>query len=1448
LLFALLGLAACVSPADPLGTAFTYQGMLSDGGTPAEGLFDLCFTIYDAADGGAAVAGSITNSAVFITNGLFTVALDFGPGVFTGSARWLEIGVRTNGALSDFTLLSPRQPLTAAPYAHYTPNAGAAAIAAAAATAGSVAAANVTGTLALNQLPGAVVTNNAAGITLAGTFTGNGAALANVNADLLDGQHGAYYQNAANLTSGTLADARLPGSVALRTSTNTFTATNVFTKAVGIDCFNPGQPLQVGNPNTFGSKGMIRLASRSSNSGEQRVWDIGVPETSNNVSGAGYCFVVDDTQFGTDPEFLVHWGNGYVGIGRTNPVSALDVNGTVTATGFAGNGSGLTNLNASQLTSGTVPMVRLPGGLVTNNATGLTLTGAFTGNASGLTNLNASQLATGIVPLAHLPPGIVTNNATGINLAGSFSGNGAGLTNLNAGALASGTVSLARLPAALVTNNASGVTLAGSFSGNGAGVTNVSLVTVNTHGAIDWTTTWGNFALASSPGANNNPQSLKAADLNGDGRLDLVCVNPYTYGLSLLFNNGGGSFGTPAWIALGGGGQPYDVAAADVNGDSHVDLVAAVYNINTLLVYTNNGTGVFQYYSTATLGTGPFRVTAADVNGDSRVDLITANYGGGSGNTLTVLTNNGTGRFTATATLTVGLAPLFVTAADVNGDGSADLISANYGSNTLSVLTNNGSGGFTTTATLTVGQQPRCVVAADVNGDGATDLISANSGSATFSVLTNSGSGGFTLASSPGAGGIPNSVAAADVNADGWPDLISANWSANTLTVLTNNGSGAFGWSATLSVGSNPNAVIAADLSGDGQPDLASANEFGNNLSVLFNTPSYRAGFEGSYAGNGAGLTNLNAATLTGTAGSLSASNINVLGAIVGNGAGLTNLGAAALTGTLADARLSPNVALLNAHQVFTGSNRFAGATALTNAANTLAGAFTGNGAGLTNLGAAALTGTLADARLSPNVALLNAHQVFTGSNRFAGVTALTNAANTLAGAFTGNGSGLTNLNASQLAAGTVPWAQLPDGLITNNAANVSLAGAFSGNGGGLTNVPGAVPWQTVAGTNQVAQPNQAYLLTNSALVTLTLPSSPNLGDVVRVSGAGAGGWKIAQNSGQIIMAGSIPGNIGASWTARATTRNWTGIASSADGSKLVAVVSGGQIHTSTDSGVTWTARDSNRSWSAVASSADGAKLVAVTYGGQIYTSTNSGITWTARDSNRDWFVVASSADGTKLVAAVQNGQIYTSSNSGVNWTARDSTRWWTGVASSADGTRLVACVGTAAPGQIYTSGDSGVTWTNRGSSEYWHGVASSADGSKLVAVVYGGQIHTSTDFGLSWVGHASSRIWQSVASSADGSKLVAVVYGGQIYTSTDSGVTWTARTSNRNWYSVACSDDGSKLVAVVAGGQIFTSIPATTLGASGYLNGSQYSAVELQYVGNGVFMPLSNAGTILAY
>jgi hypothetical protein len=441
---------------------------------------------------------------------------------------------------------------------------------------------------------------------------------------------------------------------------------------------------------------------------------------------------------------------------------------------------------------------------------------------------------------------------------------------------------------------------------------------------------------------------------------------------------------------------------------------------------------------------------------------------------------------------------------------------------------------------------------------------------------------------------------------------------------------------------------------------------------------------------------------------------------------------------------------------------------------------------------------------------------------------------------------------------GTLPSSALADysGTVaftnSGNSFNGSFSGSFSGNGAGLTNVAGILAWQNVTATNQQTQPNTGYLANNAAQVTLTLPGSPSLGSIVRVSGVGAGGWLIAQNAGQSIQSSVVAASY-TNWNnltnwiqTGASNQYWYSVAASADGTKLAAVVYGGGIYTSTNSGTNWTLTSATAAnWVSIASSADGTKLVAVAPGGGIDLSSNSGVTWTPISADYNWASVAASADGTKLAAVVNGGSIYTSVNSGTNWKLTTSPVYtWISIASSADGSKLVA--GASGVG-IFTSADSGTNWTSTPApASNWRSVASSADGTRLAAGAYGGGIYTSTNSGAVWT-QTSAPIqgWFSIASSADGTKLGAAVDGGGIYTSTDSGATWTQTSAPTNyWDCVASSADGTKLMAGVYWGGIYTAQATiqttTTPGTTGHLAGGQNTAIELQYVGNGLFLPLS--------
>src|SRR5579883_840293 len=157
------------------GTAFTYQGRLQSGGSPANGYYDFSFALFNnPGTNSGQIGNTVTVPGVGVTNGLFTVSLDFGP-VFAGGSNWLAIAVQTNGG-SGFTPLSPLQALTPTPYALYAPNSGTAA------TANAVAGSNIVGAIAASQVSGGILTNGASGVNLSGSFTGDGGGLTNVTA------------------------------------------------------------------------------------------------------------------------------------------------------------------------------------------------------------------------------------------------------------------------------------------------------------------------------------------------------------------------------------------------------------------------------------------------------------------------------------------------------------------------------------------------------------------------------------------------------------------------------------------------------------------------------------------------------------------------------------------------------------------------------------------------------------------------------------------------------------------------------------------------------------------------------------------------------------------------------------------------------------------------------------------------------------------------------------------------------------------------------------------------------------------------------------------------------------------------------------------------------------------------------------------------------------------
>jgi hypothetical protein len=358
--------------------------------------------------------------------------------------------------------------------------------------------------------------------------------------------------------------------------------------------------------------------------------------------------------------------------------------------------------------------------------------------------------------------------------------------------------------------------------------------------------------------------AVAVADVNGDGIPDLIAPNvcststDCTNGsVGVLLGNGDGTF-QPAITYLAA--REIDaVSVADVNGDGKPDLVVATPCGNlgctqgSVGVLLGNGNGTFQAvmnYDSG--GEGPRSVSVADVSGDGKADIVVANYDSDS---VGVLLGNGDGTFQpAVSYVLIGfdIAVDFVAIADVNGDGKPDLVvtevcfSSIYCTNGLvGVLLGNGDGTFQSVVNYASnGTNANSVAITDVNGDGKPDLLvangclnKANCGSGGVSVLLGNGDGSFQAAVTYASGGKSAvSLAVGDVNGDGQLDVVVTNVIDNAVGILLGMSTGTFRPAVSYdSGGSNPLSLAIANLNPDGMPDLVVANAQSSAVDVLLN-------------------------------------------------------------------------------------------------------------------------------------------------------------------------------------------------------------------------------------------------------------------------------------------------------------------------------------------------------------------------------------------------------------------------------------------------------------------------------------------------------------------------------------------------------------------------------------------------------------------------------------
>jgi hypothetical protein len=365
----------------------------------------------------------------------------------------------------------------------------------------------------------------------------------------------------------------------------------------------------------------------------------------------------------------------------------------------------------------------------------------------------------------------------------------------------------------------------------------------------------GSFGARRDYSTGTQPVSVAIGDLNGDRRPDLVSANGDAATVSVLFNQGGGAFRTRADYPTAR--FPIAAAIGKLNGDGRRDLVIPAFNGDpkdpvTVLVNTPGLCNVQDVWGLQ-LGTatqklalsscGVGTVSHAPSSGFAAGRVISQTPEGGAvlqGGAVDLTVSDGPGpgplgaapRFAASRSYPIPKAGQLVAVADLNGDGSADVVSGNCG-NTVSVLLNRGNGRLSARKDFRVHDCPDTLALADLNGDGRPDIVVGSDGG-TVSVLLNHGDGTFAARQDYYAGEGPtygtNYVAVGDLNADGRPDLAIADGSG--FSVYANNGDGTFGTKRDygLAVG---DAVAIADLNGDGSGDLVTDD--GVNVRVVLN-------------------------------------------------------------------------------------------------------------------------------------------------------------------------------------------------------------------------------------------------------------------------------------------------------------------------------------------------------------------------------------------------------------------------------------------------------------------------------------------------------------------------------------------------------------------------------------------------------------------------------------
>jgi hypothetical protein len=340
---------------------------------------------------------------------------------------------------------------------------------------------------------------------------------------------------------------------------------------------------------------------------------------------------------------------------------------------------------------------------------------------------------------------------------------------------------------------------------------------------------------------------------------NLIAFSPKPF--AATFYSGVTAFGATAFAAKASfttGAAPVAETSADLDGDGKVDkvIVNRASNSISILRNTSTGSGSVSFAPKISVPTGidPFSVALGDLDGDGKLDIAVGNY---TSQTVSVFRNSSTGPGAISLDPKIDIAapgqPKGASIRDLNKDGRADLVLANYSSGDVSVFKNIGTSigsiSLAPAIAFAVGGFPSAVAIGDLDNDGLPDIATSTAGGNTVALLKNTSSGG-TISFGVHvdfAAAFTESICIADVDLDGNPDIVAGNLNfglGNTLSIFRNTGttgaitSSSFAARVDFTTGQGPTLISVADHNGDAKPDLATSNLNGNSVSVFINQSS----------------------------------------------------------------------------------------------------------------------------------------------------------------------------------------------------------------------------------------------------------------------------------------------------------------------------------------------------------------------------------------------------------------------------------------------------------------------------------------------------------------------------------------------------------------------------------------------------------------------------------